>query len=600
MFRMVLRIINSVNVAGLVDALNTSPTRAANLKHKIYYFLSLITDTNDNYRLNNNNGGYHNLCSCELKKVLGSKDFYIIRELLLNPDDPIIEVDNSWHNPNGAKSSGYCQGYRITHKYNTGEVVFKTIPKKLSKVISKYTDKDTSAADAAPDYKFLLEQFESNTLSFDPKVYKFISNFSQQLLVRIQNNNPYQIKLVHNLIGRWIYYIKQIEDYKSWCKVSPKNHRLNSSITNLPRLLRPFLLFNGESLTCVDVTSSQPYLLSSIMQAKFYNESRVGYNLKTIYPELYRELIENGSIDTSNTGIGYYSSNTGYTNSFISNLSNSSSFMWCNFFTAPDIDSITNYTQAPFYLDFYTDLLNRYYTYNNIPKRVAQKEDREKLKGTMMFVLFDENKGHRNNNLQIQMFQSVYPGVEKWLNQIHTLIGKKRFSYLLQRAESYLLLNVICKEFIEQHPTAPLITIHDGIFTTKEYVRNLNGFVLRRLREITGIIAGCKIKASQIETKPQIQDIENEWAKIEPINTEEKYLKNNDRVLKSNIDIGSKFLKNFSAIFIFVFSINCHFPENFGKYFGNKSVLLKEFKGRQEGIAGYLYYPPPGGAILHP
>jgi len=105
---------SSINVAGLVDALKASPTRAANLKHKIYYFLSLITDTNDNYRLNNNNGGYHNLCSCELKKVLGNKDFYIIRELLLNPDDPIIEVDNSWHNPNGTNSSGYCQGYRIT------------------------------------------------------------------------------------------------------------------------------------------------------------------------------------------------------------------------------------------------------------------------------------------------------------------------------------------------------------------------------------------------------------------------------------------------------------------------------------------------------
>ena len=547
---MLVKVSDSIHVAGLVDALNASPTRAANLKHKIYYFISLLTDTNDNYRLNKENGGYHKLCSGELKKVLGSKDFYVIRDLLMNPSDPIIEVDNSWHNPNGGNSSGYCQGYRITPKYNTGEVVFKTIPKKLSKVITKYADKDTSAADAAPDYIFLLDQFESNTLSFDPKVYEFISNFSQQLLVRIQNNNPYQIKLVHNLIGRWIYYIRQIEDNKSWCKVSPKNHRLNSSITNLPRLLRPFLLFNGESLTCVDVTSSQPYLLSSIMQAKFYNESRVGYNLKTIYPELYRELIDNGSIDTSNTCIGYYSSNTGYTNSFISNLSNSSSFMWCNFFTAPDIDSITNYTQAPFYLDFYTDLLNRYYTYNNIPKRVAQKEDREKLKGTMMFVLFDENKGHRNNNLQIQMFQSVYPGVEKWLNQIHTLIGKKRFSYLLQRAESYLLLNVICKEFIEQHPTAPLITIHDGIFTTKEYVRNLNGFVLRRLREITGIIAGCKIKASQIDLKPQIHDVENEWAKIEPINTKEKFLKNINGVFTSNIIRGSRFLENFGRNFL--------------------------------------------------
>jgi hypothetical protein len=286
------------------------------------------------------------------------------------------------------------------------------------------------------------------------------------------------------------------------------------------------------------------------MQAKFYNESTVGFNLKTIYPELYRELIENGSIDTSNTGVKYYSSNTGYTSSFISNLSNSSSFMWCNFFTAPDIDSITNYTQAPFYLDFYTDLLNRYYTYNNIPKRLAQKDDREKLKGTMMYVLFDENKGHRNNNLQIQKFQTVYPGVEKWLNQIHSLIGKKRFSYLLQRAESYLLLNVICREFNEQHPTAPLITIHDGLFTTKDYVRNLNGFVLRRLREITGIIAGCKTKASQIDPSPQIQDVENEWAKIEPISTEEKYLKNINGVFTSNIIRGSQFLENFGRDFL--------------------------------------------------
>jgi hypothetical protein len=540
----------SINVAELVDALKASPTRAANLKQKIYYFLALIIDTNDNYRLNDDNGGYHKLCSAELKKALGSKDFYVIRDLLMNPADPIIEVDNSWHNPNGGKSSGYCQGYRITSKYNTGEVVFKTIPNKLSKVISKYADKDTSVTDAAPDYTFLLDQFESNALSFDPKVYDFISNFSQQLLIRIQNNNPYQIKLLHNLIGRWIYYISQTEDNKLWCKVSPKNHRLNSSITNLPRILRPFLLFNGESLTCVDVTSSQPYILSSVMQAKFYNESTVGFNLKTIYPELYRELIENGSIDTSNTGVKYYSSNTGYTSSFISNLSNSSSFMWCNFFTAPDIDSITNYTQAPFYLDFYTDLLNRYYTYNNIPKRLAQKDDREKLKGTMMYVLFDENKGHRNNNLQIQKFQTVYPGVEKWLNQIHSLIGKKRFSYLLQRAESYLLLNVICREFNEQHPTAPLITIHDGLFTTKDYVRNLNGFVLRRLREITGIIAGCKTKASQIDPSPQIQDVENEWAKIEPISTEEKYLKNINGVFTSNIIRGSQFLENFGRDFL--------------------------------------------------
>lgn len=96
---MLVKVPASINVARLVDALNTSPTKATNLKHKIYYFLSLITDTNDNYRLNDENGGYHKLCSAELKKALGSKDFYVIRDLVMNPADPIIEVDNSWHIP---------------------------------------------------------------------------------------------------------------------------------------------------------------------------------------------------------------------------------------------------------------------------------------------------------------------------------------------------------------------------------------------------------------------------------------------------------------------------------------------------------------------
>ena len=113
-----------------------------------------------------------------------------------------------------------------------------------------------------------------------------------------------------------------------------------------------------------------------------------------------------------------------------------------------------------------------------------------------------------------------------------------------------MLLNVICREFNEQHPTSPLITIHDGLFTTKDYVRNLNGFVLRRLREITGIIAGCKTKVSQIDPNPQIQDVENEWAKIEPINTEEKYLKNINGVFIKNINSGSDFLKNFGRNFL--------------------------------------------------
>jgi hypothetical protein len=544
-----------INVAELVDTLNVSPTRATNLKHKIYYFLSLLTDTNDNYRLNSDNRGYHNLCSSELKKIIGNKDFYIIRELLLNPDEPIIEVDKSWHNPNGNSSSGYCQGYRIIPKYNTGEVVYKTIHDKLSKAILKNEVTEVMNEKTALRYRFLLNQFESNTIKFDPLVYEYVYNFGQLLLELVHDNNQYQVNLVNNLIGRWLYYIEKIDEGKTWYKISAKNYRLNSSVTSLPRLLRPFLLINNEPMVCVDVSSSQPYILSSVIQSRFYYDTSEEYNLKTIYPELYKELISNGKIDISTTysssfSFQYYTNHTSTINIYSTTITQSSSFMWCNFFTTTEIESINRYTQSPFSSDFYTHVLDRYYFYNSTTTRVVQKDEREKLKSTMMYVLFDDNRNHRYHNDQIQIFQTVYPGVERWINQIHKMIGKQRFSYLLQRAESYLLLAVICKEFNEQFPEASLITIHDGVFTTEEYVQKLNTFVLTRLHELTGVLAGCKIKSSQIDPNPQMQDVENEWSKIKSTNTKERYLKNRKGVFTSNIKRGSEFLENFGKNFL--------------------------------------------------
>jgi hypothetical protein len=543
---MKIRINSSIKVAELIDALDASATRANNLKYKIYYFLSLITDTNDNLHLNERMGGFHKLCSSELKKVLGNKDFYLIRELLLNSEGPVIEVNKSWHNPKGKNSSGFCQGYRITPKYNTGDIVFKSLPKKLSKLIEKNSTRSQSMG-TKPDYTFLLVQFERNALTFDPTVYEYVNNFGLQLLQKVKDHNVYQIHLINNLIGRWLYHIEQIESSEVWRKVSERNHRLNSSITNLPKPIRPFLLCNNEPFKCVDISSSQPYILSSVIKSSFFNDKNEGYNLKTIYPELYNELVDNGSIEISMSGIQYYTSHTGYTtNSYTINISNSSSFMWCNSLTTYELDSIHRFTQSPFYLDFYSHVLDSYYS--NTKKPIMTNE-REKLKNTMMYVLFDDKRNHRNNNNQIQIFQSVFPGMEKWINQIHTLIGKNRFSYLLQRSESYLLLGVICKEFNSLYPDAPLFTIHDGVFTTEEFVRKLNGFILKRLNELTGILAGCKVKSSQIDPNPQIQDVEYQWAKIEPINTEEKYLKNINGVFTSNITRGSQFLKNFGRNF---------------------------------------------------
>jgi hypothetical protein len=120
---MVVRVPESVNVAKLIEPINLSKTQRNNLKEKTYYFLSVIAQSNDNYRLYQKNHGFVKVSSELMKKKLGNKYYYQILELLSNQDEPIIESDESWYNSKASDKVGYCKGYRLTDKYNTGELI---------------------------------------------------------------------------------------------------------------------------------------------------------------------------------------------------------------------------------------------------------------------------------------------------------------------------------------------------------------------------------------------------------------------------------------------------------------------------------------------
>ncbi|MDX9696337.1 MAG: hypothetical protein RBT49_11155 [Bacteroidales bacterium] len=574
----------SVNVKQLLQGLNLSPTRLENLKNKIYYLLSRIVSTNDNFKLNEKNDGYINISSVIMRKVMGRKDYYLILELLSDSGDPIIETNNSWLSSNENNSKGYCKGYRITQRFSTGEVEFKTIPGKLRKRILKHTPDEAEAILMSEKYKFLLEQFKSHTFSFDPQVYNYIRSFGHKLLSMVQDHNEYQTRMVYNLIGRWLYFVEKIENNDLWHNVSASNHRLNSSITSLKRTLRPFLICDGKQLGIIDISASQPYFLSSVMGKGFLTDTGEGFNLRSIYPEVWEEVVSKGcictNISTTYTGdiftynsidaptscndllnncIDYsgstnnfnnYTSSSPITNSFnaSSNSSSSSdttispSFMWGPFLSGKEVESIMNYSQSPFDNDFYKHLFS---TYQSMTGRIEDfcPEQRQKIKDTMMFILYEDNWKHRNNNENIRMFQMVYPGVDKWIEWILKTIGKSKFSLLLQRAESYLVLGVVCREFIQRHPSVPVFTIHDAVMTHEEYLPDLQKTLLGRFQEITGIKVGIKNKSEKPNPKPDQRDIDKAWSKITRISTEEKFKKKFNGVFVSNIERGSSFLK---------------------------------------------------------
>lgn len=545
----------AVDANEILASLNLTKTRHKNLKFKIYYFLSRIVTHNDNYHLFDKSDGYIKISSTQMKSILGNRYYYQIIDLLINLNDPVIESDGSWYNPKSDDLQGYCKGYRLTEKYNTGEVMFKTLPKgfenKLKKLLPNNLERSIYHSGERNEmeikYGFLTEQFEQHQLSIDNRVYDYIRNFGNQLLSRVENNNPYQIKIILNRVGQWLYQIDKINTGQLWKKVSIDNHRLNSNITGLKRFLRPFILCNGKQLIDIDISSSQPYILSTIMNDKFFNDTTTGYNLYTIYPELYYELngIYTNSTNDSNT-INYYSTISGYTNYSYSSISGSSSLMWCKFYSDEEQKSITRYQQFSFNTDFYTETLKLHYSQSGVPVPSDLSIEREDLKQSIMFVLFDDNINHREKNMNIKLFKSVYPGIDKWICELHHRIGKDRFAYLLQRTESYLLLNNVCREFNSKFPMVPVFTIHDSIITYPEYSPDLTSLILRRLEEITGVSVGIKVKPPQIDPEPQIKDIDKEWHKIQRINTQKRYEKKSRGVFSSNIKRGSEFLR-FSA-----------------------------------------------------
>lgn len=347
--------------------------------------------------------------------------------------------------------------------------------------------------------------------------------------------------VLNNHIGRWLDYINKIKNNNLWYNVSKENHRLSSTFTSIPKELRKFLLINGKPLEMIDIKSSQPYILSSIIKTKYFLENLDGYNLKTIHSNAYKNIIS-----IINESIKLYQNNpiVSSTSPYKQSITRTSLYMWCEFLTEKEAQTLAEYALYPFEKDFYMDIIDKNssnFDYQSIENRL---ELREKLKSVMMLILFDDNYKNRNNNPFIKLFNKIYPGVNAWIEKMHRMIGKKEFSYIMQRTESYLLLDNVCREFNLKYPNAPIFTIHDGLYTSKEFIEELSLITNTTLINLTGSKPGIKYSYEPITTDPELVVISERWKKIKKINSRKRFLKIEHTILENNIKMADTFLNN--------------------------------------------------------
>ncbi|GAB2498800.1 hypothetical protein [Algoriphagus taiwanensis] len=475
------------------------------LRDYIYYFLSRVVTHQFNYELYLKYDGFRPISSQKLNVLFASRNRERVIKMLSDPEDPIIEDNGSY------QVGSFTKGYRLTKKYRTGQIEFRTLGKEFSEKLIHLEIVDPSR----PDYDFLKLQFHHHKLDLSEDFENYLNEMGKSLLREAKNE--FQINLIFNKIGGLIRNQEYLKSGFFQIKHSNSNHRFTSIITMMPKELRNFLQLGGSSLVEVDLGSCQPYLLAVLLKQLDGIEGS--------------EILRNGSNTSSKLKFSLNDYLIDIDNELINKVY---PFMLPAFssLSPSHKESVRDFYSAPFHEDFYQWMADQ------SENRIKRNE----VKESFMYFLFDDNPNHRNHNEVIKEIERLFPSVNFFINLLHNEFGKSDFARFLQMIESHLLINLILREFHDHYPHIPIFTIHDAVLTNEGNASAVQEFLVRRLTEMTNIPPRSKIShPSPMGTILQ-ESISKTWRPISRVRTEAQYQKLEHSIFSSNIERGRRFL----------------------------------------------------------
>lgn len=519
---------------------NNSKTEITNIKDSILLLLHFLMPVRIE---KDENTGYFKTINSTIFNDLTGKKFKVVKDILMSEDCPIIESDNKYH-------EGKSYGYKLIDRYFfTGG---STLYKAHGKIIEKYYKNIENNRDKRFERLEFLQRKLTRRITMKESVHLFVTEFFKRFDERISRldwdeSDLCELRKKRQLIETiWRNHLELISDGIFGAIESRSCHRFSSIFTRLKRELRQFIMIDGEDTVEIDLKSSQPYFLNQILNSDFYNKKN-DISLKTIFPELYKELLSTDKpvkIDNNNfnyiLGNPYLLSvnkfNTLYTgnpqlyNKFItrkiiqniinykirdndintdyysfSSLDNTIKYylyydirLLFNGGVPPlpymcgniqELTDVREYKGIPFHKDFYNYLCDYW----------GLRSDRKEVKNK--FQLFLNYKGDRNTISLINLIRRSFPNVNriveyflrlKFSDEKLNVKYKNPFSLLLQRVESYFFLQVGVKSFCKNYGDEPFVTIHDSVIVREskkdEMVRILKGSIEAKTGVEIGIV----------------------------------------------------------------------------------------------------------------
>lgn len=236
----------------------------------------------------------------------------------------------------------------------------------------------------------------------------------------------------------WFYNIDKLENIGETGRLSfcyCRQGRVHTNVTRIPREIRKFLRVGGENLVGIDIRNAQP-LLIYLYAMKYLDRPGTERRAEK------REEDGGSSITMSNSESQKLQ---GIENKQLTKTESATS------------DELQKYLK----------LCESGQLYEYLQERSGDTVPREEFKRLCYAHIF-----YGSNNIHSPMtrlFGREFPTV-------HTVIKQaKRKDYArlaceMQRIESDLMIHGVCASLMETCPQAPLITIHDAIYTTSAYV----------------------------------------------------------------------------------------------------------------------------------
>lgn len=394
------------------------------------------------------------------------------------------------------RSKGYTVGeqsklYNLVGVHATSNAVYKSIPSGaaiFAKLLAYKSENDRINKQQLSKIRYITKWFDPKRLRVDRQVaHSFIEFYRMHLLKLIPKKLPKKrtreeiVSRINLRVNAMISTVTSLENGEMNLTKTGIDNRLHSIVSNTKKELRGLFKFDDKEMVSVDLKASQPYLFNVLLNPKNWKKNGL---IQRLYPELFEDLQQPN---------------------FKRRLESILMFGTFSKGSAAKKSNYKGFNSVAWSSDFYQEIINKAKTdgYEEV------FSDRSATKAKMIRIFFDDGL-YIKVDAAFKLFASWYPRESELImlikeagrGAVQQSSKDKGVSYLpilLQRVESYLILERVCKRISELHLSAPLIPVHDCIMTTKDHADNVALIMEEVLTEEIGIEPGLTISLNDLK-----------------------------------------------------------------------------------------------------